>query len=244
MIPKGSKTQKSRNGSNINNSNKGVYMSLYAYKEKLYLDQQPEIESVIRDYIDSLAPYYTDGYQIGKIEPIECRSRDGFSPYSHNCGGFDKAWITDLCTVWGSGQGIGNITTDEAYKAQDEAAETFIKHDASDETKAVLSTLPADKHNYHDLNELGHGDIAEELDEYCMEWLRGDYIHFGYRAMYEGKVHGWHTLMIYAGVNRSEYHGAHGTGSSTLAEIEIKFRNVGELSTKLEAARSELESAF
>jgi hypothetical protein len=217
-------------------------MNRFAYKEKTYLDQLPEFESIIRDYIDSLDTNYSDGYLTDEITPIECRSRDGFMPHGHNCGGFDKQWITDLHTVWGSGCSLGNYDSAAADKEYAEALEMFIKYDASDEMKALLQALPEDKQNYHDLYELGHGHIAEKLDEYCSDWLIGSYIYYGYRAMYEGCNNGWHTLMIYACANQSEYYDAF--RGDTLAEIEIKFRNAAELNTKLEAVRGELESAF
>ena len=216
----------------------------YSYSNKVYLDQLPEFESIIRDYIDSLCPNYSDGYLIKKIDSIECRSRDGFSAHSHNCGGFDKSWVTDLSSIWGSGAGVGKYDQTSADNEYDEARETFIKYDASEETKALLALMPEDKRDYHGLIESGQDEIAEKMDEYCRDYLTSSHIWFGYRAMYEGSANGWHTLVIYAAVNLSEYEGPMGKGGDTLAEIEIKFRNVTELSKKLEQARSELESAI
>jgi len=212
---------------------------------KVYLDQLPEYESIIRDYIDSLSPDYPDGCPMGKgTEPIECRSRDGFSAHRHNCGGFDRSWLTDLNIVWGSGNNIGKHDQESADNEYGEARETFIKYYASEETKAVLMSLPEDKRDYNGLLESGHEAMAEELDGYCRDYMQDSVIWFGYRAMYEGSANGWHTLVLYASINRSEHGGPMGRGSDTVAEIEVKFRNVAELSKKLESARAQLESAL
>jgi hypothetical protein len=215
---------------------------MHATKEKLYLKDYPEFDAIIKEFIDDLSPNYSEGYLIKETEAIECIRRDGFIPHSHNHGGYDKEWITDLMSIWGSGCEIGKYTQEVADNEAIEAAETYIKYDAENKDKKLLATIPEDKRNYHDLYELGHSELAETMDEYCSDWLRDDSIYYGYRAMYEGQQGCWHTLMIYASANRSQYFGAqHG---DTLGEFEIKFRNANELKTKLKEIKTDLESCL
>lgn len=216
---------------------------------KLYLDEQPELDSIIKDFMTDLDSTYDYGF--GKdVEPLECRSRDGFIPHSHNCGGYDKEYYTSIADIWGSGCDLtGELNTERAHKVYEDAFENLIKYDLDrtltpDQIK-VLQDIPKEKWNYHDLSDLGHSDIAETMDEYTYDWMRECSIWFGYRAMYEGKSeNGWHTLMIYACANESEYWGMCGRGSETVQEHEVKFRNAKELQTKLESIKSALESAF
>lgn len=210
--------------------------------EKTYLDERPELDAVIKAFIDDLDPCYAEGCIIRETEAIECRSRDGFAPHSHNHGGYEKQYLTDLGSVSGSGIEIGNYTTELAGTQETEALDNFINYDATDAQKLILKSIPKEKQNYHDLTELGHAKIADAMDEYCNEWLRGDAIWYGFRAMYEGQRGAWHTVVFYSCANRSEYHGAF--QGDTLHEVEIKFRNLKELEEKLEKNKADLENAF
>jgi len=213
---------------------------MYKYNiEKVYLDQQPELNDIVKDFVTNLTPDYNDGHSYSEeAEEIECRSRSGFSAAGHNHGGFERQWATDLMNIWGSGIGLGdNITTDEAHEGHNNAVECFVS-----ENEAEFKDIPEDKRNYHDMYEMGFSKLAETMDEYAMDWLSGCRISFGYRAMYEGKQGAWHTLVIYACAIQCEYNSAF--RGDTLKEIEIKFRNATELQSKLDKIKTELESVF
>ena len=213
---------------------------MYKYNiEKVYLDQQPELNDIVKGFITELTPDYDDGHSYADgAEEIECRSRDGFWAASHNHGGFEREWTTDLMNIRGSGTDLGDyITTDEAHKEYEDAIECYIS-----ENEADFKDIPEDKRNYQDLYEMDLSDLAETMDEYAMDWLGGCSISFGYRARYEGKQGAWHTLVIYACAIQSEYYSAF--RGETLVEIEIKFRNATELQSKLDKVKPELESVF
>lgn len=214
-----------------------------ATHNKVYLDQLPEFEKIVRDFINSLEPNFSEAYNEPKAEALECRRRDGFIPHSHNFGGFDRQWFTDLGLIWSTGYEVGSVTQELADKHQQEAAQTFIKYDASAEDKAILASLPEDKRNYHYLCELGHGELAERLDEYCIEWLSTCAVSFGYRVMYEGQDDsGQHNLMIYACTNLDEYRGAF--AGTTEVEFEVNFRSEADLKDKLEQTRDKLQASL
>lgn len=73
------------------------------------------------------------GYQKEKIEPLECRFRDGFVPYSHNKGGFEAVAFTDQASVDSTG-----------FKNADETLDRYYKYD--------LENFKADK-KYRKMNE-------------------------------------------------------------------------------------------
>jgi len=221
-------------------------MSQYRYSNpnKTYLDDQPILEGIIKDFLDDLDPSFPEAIE-QDIETIECRSRDGFIPHSHNCGGFDKQWWTDFSMIQGTGYEVVGYGTKEANDEYTEALETFFKYDLPDEYKSLVDSLPSDKLNYHDLEDLGHTDLIEALEEYTDDWLRHCMVWFGYRAMYEGiDSEGIHTLYIYSCTNQSEYYGAFGNGSDTIAEHEITFTTPLELKFKLNQIKEELESSL
>lgn len=212
--------------------------------EKTYLDEQPELDSIVKSFIAELEPNYSEGYGLREDpEKIECRSRDGFIPHSHNHGGYDRTFQTDLHTFLSTGCGLcEGYDTETAEKQRQKAYESWSEGDMSDDAKKALKDIPKDKWNYHDLDELDLLWIAEELDEYESEWLSDSPIEFGYRAMYEGKQGAWHTLMIYCVASGDRYYGIN--RGDTIAEFDIKFRNEKELSEKLEKIKTDIESTF
>lgn len=218
----------------------------YLNTGKTYLDEQPELESILKDFMDDLKPSYSE-YYCGdpSLEPIECRPCDGFIPHSHNLGGFDKEYVTDFRTIQSTGCGLAegyDYDTARADEINLMALDAW-EHDLETESKNALKDVPKDKWNYNDLIDLGLHAVAEAQDAYCDEWLSGCSIFFGYRAMYEGKESsGWHTLMIYVSANESEYYGMCSKGSKTIKEYELKFRNAKELTKALNKIKAKLET--
>jgi hypothetical protein len=61
-----------------------------------------EIESVLKDFLSEL------GYSDDRIDALECRSRSGFSPYSHNKGGFEAVAFTSMFSLPNGSTGFDN----------------------------------------------------------------------------------------------------------------------------------------
>lgn len=206
--------------------------------EKIYLDDQPELNNTVKSFLENLSMNYLDAYAKNGVTEIDCRHRDGFSPNSNNHGGFDRTWNTTWGIISGCGADLcDHFTTEEAYSERLKALEDF-KYDHAEKIKDI----DLEKLNYHDLYEMNKGDLAEEMDEYVSSWINTDAIEFGFRAMYEGQTGSWHTLVIYACASDNRYGGAF--SGTDIETVEIKFRNKKELEKKLAAAKPKLEAVF
>lgn len=183
---------------------------------KIGLDQLPEYESVIRDWLESLNTLDEAGTQ--RIEALEYRSRDGFWAASHNHGGLDLEYWTDLRTLVGSGN-VPEYMQSAVDRCQEEA-ENFIKEQGLSRDKE------SDIERIYEIEDAHLEDVA---------W-------FGVRCMYEGETNGTHVLKVYVGANVSEYYGAFGSGSVDLYETEIRFKTASGLTRKLKAITKKVET--
>jgi hypothetical protein len=209
-------------------------------RDPVYLDEQPEIATVIHDWLESLRlDPHGMAFDAPRLEEIECRGRDGFIPHSWNRGGFDLEYQSDLHSCVGSGCGPDLAKIDQgaehAYKC---AADYFRSENAE-----ALAGIPADKVNYHDLYELGRGDLAEELSECETEYMR-DAVTWGVRAIYHGPEAGTHALTVFCSGNVSEYYGAFGKGSEDKLEVTLHFKTASGLARQLARLKSKVEGAF
>lgn len=209
--------------------------------ESPYLDQQPELQTVIREWMEALE--LDDRFKIAhselEVEEIECRSRDGFIRASHNFGGFDATLFTDVAHCYGSGSGPDLAEIDRQVNQAFAEAITWFK----DQKFIGLEHLTDDEITYHNLYDLGRGDLAEKLSEVEREWMDSP-VWWGVRAMYEGKANGIHTLMIYASGNVDHYHGAFGKGSETKGTWTVTFKTASGLRRQLQRLKARVEQAF
>lgn len=194
-------------------------LSKYEF-EKVYLDELPEFETVIRDWLDTLV--INSDLNQHDIERIDCRSRSGFIANSWNHGGLDLVWSTDVKYCLGSGYHMGIKAIADAADYNLELANKQIKKEG------------LDRDNPKDLDRCY--DIEDAYNE--------DTVWFGIRCMYEGVERGIHTLMVYTGVNVCDYYGPHGKGSDTLGTYTIRFRTASGLRRQLEHITKKVEGCF
>ncbi len=218
-------------------------MKSLAYKSREhlgYLTDHPELMTILKTWIENLSFDRGVAYDSPKMEEIECRARDGFYPHSHNRGGFDLEYLSDVRACEGSGMGPNLKEIDKmALAAYEDAKEHF-----KEQEKESLEGIPDDKINYHDLYDLGLSDLAERLSEIEREYMETP-VWWGVRAMYEGRDGaGVHTLCVYAGGNVNEYYGAFGKGSETLGQWELRFKTAASLSRQLKALTKKVEKSF
>lgn len=210
-------------------------------RDAMFLDAQPEIQSVLREWMESLNLDPSGlSFDSMQVEEIECRSRDGFIRASHNFGGFDATHMSEVMSCVGSGCGPDLAEIDRQEKqAYAEAIKWF-----KDQKFIDLEHLTDDEITYPNLNELGRSDLAEELAEVEREWMDSP-VWWGVRAMYEGKDDkGIHMLALYASGNVCQYHGAFGKGSETKGEWVLRFKTASGLRRQLERLKTKVESAF
>jgi hypothetical protein len=188
------------------------------------------------------------------VENIECRSRSGFIPHSHNRGGVDVQGYTDLNGIQGSGYFPRN--KDAADKIQglidsslQYAAESFFeKHQAVFE-KYNLTVADAYYHRIEEIENSPNPDfegLTNEIQDYENEHLSGDYssVMYQIRVMYHGKdASGVHSLSVFASISASDapYH----RSSDVVSEQLITWKTGKGLKTKLaKALRKACEGAF
>jgi len=138
--------------------------------------------------VDGLDHYQDDVKEL--ISSIEYESRDGFWANADNRGGLLIRLLTTVGELVGSGNHMG--FNDSAIKEIErqygvglEYALEGFKVDHADDIKGI----PLDRLNYHDLYELGRGDLAEKLSELESESNNGDNesIMIEIRMMYHGE---------------------------------------------------------
>lgn len=87
-----------------------------------------EIVNTLRDFLTDL------NFSDERIDSLECRSRDGFSAYSHNKGGLEAIAFQDAYNAHSSGTGFTNAdaTLEQYYKYDLERWLEENKHPSSD----------------------------------------------------------------------------------------------------------------
>jgi hypothetical protein len=105
-------------------------------------DRADQIEVIMHDFFTDL------GFRTERIDSLECRSRDGFSPFSHNKGGLEAIAFRDQYMASMEGTGFEN------------ADKTLDKYEEYDRETFLTEVLKVDKS--HEMNE----SEWEEYDEY------------------------------------------------------------------------------
>jgi|ERR1019366_2033060 hypothetical protein len=163
---------------------------------------------LLTEFLESLNIRF-DGYN--QIEPLEFRSRDGFSAFDRNRGGMDFISITDNASLIGSGYHSG----------------TSIEKIINDSFETTLNEV---KLEYPDLNEEEQYDKTYEIES-------NDYNGqaFRVRLMYEGN----NTLVVHAGWDHDAPY-FRWSNKSELEKV-IKFKNKRDLKTKLNKLIKKIE---
>jgi hypothetical protein len=128
------------------------------------LPDMPEMDEIVKEGVTEAIDEVASKFESEpRVDAIEHKSRDGFMAFTE--GGYLGDFMTNLGYLSGTGVGIGDAETQaklDGFIAQtyESALESF-KEAHADEIKDI----PEDKLNYHDLYELGKGDLAERLSE-------------------------------------------------------------------------------
>ena len=147
------------------------------------------------------------GYQDDRVNNLECRSRDGFIPFSHNMGGVECYAYMSQITAQCEGTGFKNADTTidnyHQYDIDSYAKENKISEDAADWTERQLE-------EFDEWNQDSDGDPLLSLDI----MLQG-----------ENEL----NLRFCVCVKDAPYHRQY----DDKFEFDIEFKNITELKTKL-----------
>jgi hypothetical protein len=189
----------------------------------------------------------TDGEE-GHIEEIEHKSRSGF--ISHNDGGYQGNGFTTIGYMVGSGiQGnLPDKAETEIQKFYDMGLEQALEQ-FKEEYKDEIKDIPEDKLNYHDLYEIGKGNLAEKLSELESENNTDDQstVMFSLIAMYNnGGSDGVHTFTIQGVVNWEAPYHRNKSQFEDYYEAEVDFTEEDikkDLNGVVEKVKAELKKA-
>lgn len=228
-------------------------MKALKINEVEYFDELPEsIQDLVRECIIDAAQDRggPDGWKSDAecIDEVECRSRSGFSPFSHNKGGLMYRNFADLMSYWGGGYNVSHKKANEEIQRQIEYSFECLRDYLYKKYESILKPLKITEEQctYHDLNELAdkHPELegaASDLEDSECEFLSGDEnsIMHEIRFMYHGSENGIHRASISAAVNtEGPYHRSHISWAPNVfcegaKEVEITWRTEGGLKTKL-----------
>jgi len=204
------------------------------------------------------------------IDEVECRSRDGFIPFSHNKGGLIYRNFTDLMGYWGNGytpahEGAAKEIERQTGGALKQVSEIMAERIGEKDMQYYFGN-DISKVNYCNLYELSEvlnkqdktdsadkmANWANEIQDVENEQLVGECssIMHELRFMYHGCEDDLHSASVSAALNtEGPYHRpciswAPEVFCEGAKEIEIKWRNNAELKRKVEKALKQVSKAI
>jgi hypothetical protein len=186
------------------------------------------------------------------IEPIECRSRDGFTPYNHNKGGLVYRNFTHLMGYWGGGYTVSHAGAAKEIERQIELSFKYLRKSIFEKHKALLESkgITENQCDYYIIYELAEKDSDLECVERDIENGESEALNDSENSImheiqvkYEGKnFKGLHVAYVSAAVNtEGPYHRSHiswapGVFCEGVEGVQIKWSTNAELKRKLEKA--------
>lgn len=161
--------------------------------------------TVIKDFLTDL------DFSKDRIGSFECRSRDGFSPFSHNKGGLEG-----VSYLYSSYNDTGFEKVDEIqHKYRQRAYDAWFEENKIDKTKV----------SYQDLT----SDQQDDLANFETEYLSDDSIQFQARVMITSDTTA--NVDFYISASDTPYH----RSSDDRLELEIDFKSPAGMKRKLNA---------
>jgi hypothetical protein len=199
---------------------------------KVYLDSQSKLDALIKELVTEAAEAFDSE---PNIEAVECRARDGFMPFSHNCGGWEATAFDYL------NHGL-SYSSKEANAQIEKTMQQAMEYGLSE------MGLPKDT-KWADLN------LSEEQEEALREhedsYLEDETIMVSFRVLYHGvDENGKHSASVSAAINwEAPYHRSHiswmpGFKCETAKEVEVTWKNLREAKTKIKAALAKVGRIF
>jgi len=217
-----------------------------------YFEELPKgTQAIVRDLLLEAAQDRSgpEGFKSDDecIEGIECKARDGFSPFSHNKGGLVYQNFAQHLDYWGGGyslaHGKANVELSRLIDGTLEDVKTnFAERHA--ELLASKGIKPEDV-SYHALEESDDAELKRLANEFSNDECESlsdenSTVMHELRFMYHGRdSKGLHTASVSAAVNlEAPYHRSHISWAPSVfcegsKEVEITWRTQAELKNKL-----------
>ena len=245
----------------------------YVNTENGYFDSlTASTQEIVKDAILKAAQGRNgpEGYKTDDecLEDVECRSRDGFMPFSHNRGGLLYRNFTDLMEYWGGGHIVAHAKADCEIQRQIDYSLNSIKADIYQDNESLCLELNIneDDCNYNSLSEFEHKSelltqeqrdkikkMMSDIQDMESERLSGNEasVMHEFRFMYHGvNDKGIHEASVSAAINtESPYHRSSISWAPNVfcegaKEVEIKWRTNAELKRKLDKAFKQVSKAI
>jgi hypothetical protein len=208
------------------------YMQTYSNLSKDYFDAHADLMEVVADSLRDIG--------LREPEEIECRSRDGFSAASHNCGGLEAIGFVDIATLWGTGYTSNNDKANAAIEHAIEYNLELAKESFEQDYAEEIRDLNRDKINYHDLCDMDKGDLAEKLSNYESEMMNEDSIMLSVRFMY----HGNNTASSEFGINWEAPYFRWKKGYCVSECVNLEWTDLADLKKQLTEANQQALAMF
>lgn len=218
--------------------------------DAVYFDELPvELQDYVAEQLKEAFDKAPENFNYDKgVENIECKSRSGFIPFSHNKGGLEINGFTDLMSLWGSGTNVSHKKAQAEIDRQIDYHFKCVAESTYANFKEILDAegLTENDCNYHTMQEIAETNKDfEPVLRYIEDAEAGDSedtIMFSVRFMYHGNENGIHTASVSAAVNtEGPYHRSHISWSPKTfcegaEEVEIEFKTFAQLKKELAKA--------
>lgn len=229
----------------------------------MYFDELPkDLQDMVRELILEAAENRNgpEGFKTDDecIESVECRSRAGFIPFSHNKGGLTYRNFATHMDYFAGGYDIAHKKAHEKLREMMEQSIADTYGYFFDDNKELLESHGfkretfsygelQDKANlgsplYDVLNDLGNAESESLSDE-------NSTVMHEFRFMYEGQDEdGVHSASVSAAINlEAPYHRSSiswmpGVFCEGASEVEIEWKTKAELKNKLKIALSKVSA--
>jgi len=201
----------------------------------------PMIKGIMEEFKDGImSKYECYNYDGEQVETTDGRSYDGFM--SSTEGTVTFCGFTLLDYLEGSGSFPSNEKINKVIQEKLEYLHKSAKEDFISENKEEIESLGLEDSqvNYRDLEELGHRELAENLDEYERGYI-SEQLSFDVHVYFRQDRHDENSYNFYtfSELIFGDY-GRYGSGTQAF-EGEFDFKKGEDISTK---ARELIEQAF
>jgi len=204
------------------------------------IENHPEWAEMVKAEVQEAGEDISRKYETysDSVEEVEHKSRDGF--ISSNDGGYQWKGFADTSSLMGSGRGHSMpkkavAALEKDYEQNNQYALDAFKEEHAEE----IAGIPEDKLNYHDLYDMGKGDLAEKLSELENTHNSDEQSTFMFMVMVmfnAGEDGGEHSMTVQAVINWEAPYHRNKSQFEDYKQVEFDFKDETDLGKKLHDA--------
>ena len=203
-----------------------------ARQDRGFVENFPEMAEQLKEAVAAVAEqvaHEDETSGIREVEEVEHKSRDGF--ISSNDGGYEFSDFVPLEYFFSTGKFDVPAKAKAGIQSMYDAGLEMAKDQFKKDHKAELEGIEDDKINYHDLEEMGKGDLATELEELERSMNEDDTVMFQVRAFMEADegLEGEIVWTVQGAVNwESPYHRSK-SAYEDYKQLSVEFKDTEDM---------------